>query len=101
MDKTNLKIFEYLEKNKQKFKKPKTHINVILLTIKTCKKIIGKNKTQYSHVVAFLPKVADFLHDNKIINDDLFVTINEFDNEDLINLIEDLMSIKGCFVKYL
>ena len=35
----------------------------------------------------------------KVISEDLFVKMNEFDNEELVELVNDAMSIKGCFMK--
>lgn len=101
MDTSNLKIFKYLEKNHKKLNKPRTLINVLLITINVCKKTLSKKKLRYSHIVYYLPQISEYLYDKKIINDDLFVAVNEIDNEELIDIVDDLMSIRGCFVKYI
>ena len=92
------KISKIILKKKLDNKNIKTSLKLILLTIDIGKKIT-KKKLNCSQVLYYLPIVSEKLYDMKVISEDLFVKMNEFDNEELVELVDDLMSIRGCFMK--
>lgn len=92
------KISKIILKKKLDNKNIKTSIKLILLTIDIGKKL-NKKKLNCSQVLHYLPIVSEKLYDMKVISEDLFLKINEYDNEELVELVNDLMGIKGCFMK--
>ena len=92
------KISKIILKKKLDNKKIKTSLKLIFVTIDIGKKL-SKNKLNCSQVIYYLPIVSEKLYDMKVISEDLFIKMNEFDNEELVELVNDAMSIKGCFIK--
>ena len=92
------KISKIILKKKLDNKHIKTSLKLILLTIDIGKKL-SKKKLNCSQVLHYLPMVSEKLYDMKVISEDLFLEINQFDNEELIEIVDDLISIKGCFMK--